>query len=916
MAPPETPAYTELKQHLREMFQLDRGDLDFGIYRIMNMKRQEVEDFLDNQLLPQVRSILESYRPGGLELVEREMKDAEENPGKYAPDYLDGLKKTLSYAIDVDKMETEIYSDLYNFFKRYYSEGDFMSLRRYKEGVYALPYEGEEVKLHWANHDQYYIKTSENLKHYTFRVPDGKVVRFEIISGYTEKNNNKASNGKERRFLLAEDNPLSVEGKQLTIHFEYRPDKEKRKQDRINEETVKTLLNKTECATFGLNALSPTEKNSERTLLEKHLTAYTSKFTFDYFIHKDLGGFLKRELDFFIKNEIMHLDDVESEAVPKVENYLAKVRAMRQVAHKIIQLLVQIESFQKKLWLKKKFVLETNYCITLDHIISNIVGDNILLTIAENKAQHDEWVQLFEIDEIDGYSNPLSIDFLRSNDKLPIDTSHFDLEFKFVLLSSFDDLDAMINGVLFDSENFQALNLIQERYRDDVQCIYIDPPYNTGNDADFFYKDSYKNSSWLSMMKDRLVLSNSLLDARGSIYTQIDSNEAHRLRSLLDSIFIFQREIIWDIQVLSGFKTKAPNWIRGHETIYFHSKSKDKYFVKLMQPHTEEYEKMFNKVDKDGRRFMIAHKIKRYWDDVKDKGKPFGDVWSDVMSFQQQPTASERVDFDTQKPEKLIERILLSCSKDNDTVLDYFLGSGTTSAAAIKLNRRFIGCDMGNNFYTVILPRMKETLYGTETSVSKDSGYSGGGIIKYLSIEQYEDTLDNLRMEGTPEQVDLLSSHPEAREQFMLHYMMDIESRGSSSLLDIDAFADPFSYWLKITHDDETKAVAVDLVETFNYLLGLTVKNIARDSAGVVTVMGTNSLNEKCLIIWRNSNDMDSDALDKWFKEKYVDAGLDVDVVYVNGDNNIENLKPNKQQWEVRLIEAEFKRLMFDVQDI
>ena len=110
--------------------------------------------------------------------------------------------------------------------------------------------------------------------------------------------------------------------------------------------------------------------------------------------------------------------------------------------------------------------------------------------------------------------------------------------------------------------------------------------------------------------------------------------------------------------------------------------------------------------------------------------------------------------------------------------------------------------------------------------------------------------------------------------------------------------------------------MAVDLVETFNYLLGLTVEKIARDPSGIVTVTGINSLGEACLVIWRNTGTTDSDVLDDWFKDKCLSGCADVDTVYVNGDNNLENLKLDKQHWEARLIEEEFKRLMFDVQDV
>ena len=1012
----EPSAYTELKEHLHEMFQLDRGDLDFGIYRIMNMKRHEIEEFLDNQLLPQVRSILESYRPGGLERFEYEMDDAEDNPNKYSQDHVERLDRILSYDIDVDKMEVEIYSDLYNFFRRYYSEGDFLSLRRYKEGVYALPYEGEEVKLHWANHDQYYIKTSENLKHYTFRVPDGRRVRFEINSGCTEKNNNKAANGKERRFILDAKEPVTIEGNQLTIRFEYRPDGAKRAQCKINEGVLKALMGKKDIADFGLSAPAPTDKKPERTLLEKHLTAYTAKFTFDYFIHKDLEGFLRRELDFYIKNEIMHLDDVENEVAPKVENYLAKIRAMRQVAGKIIQFLAQIEDFQKKLWLKKKFVLETNYCVTLDHIIGSEAEGELLPQVAANDEQREEWVRLFTIDELDGYSSPLTEDFLKANDKLQVDTRFFDLGFKYALLASIDDLDDAVDGVLINSENFQALQVLSEKYRQKIRCVYIDPPYNT-DASPIMYKNGYRKSSWNGLVIDRLRVSKEMISGDGIFCGTIDSFQQSDFHKIIEDVFGHEN-LLGTVAIRnnpSGRPTPTGMAI-AHEYGIFASRSSMGKIQKL--PRTKEQDRRYSETDGVGA-FMWELLRKRGTDSRREDARrsffPFyfdgSRIWVPEMEWDESSkswTINERVAsgveeiwpideegverrwrwgvetareklgevrvaengvglsiyYKYRRPEgvapttnwidskysatehgtgllkhyfeeyqpfqypkslyAVIDCLLVSGLGDKEAeVMDYFAGSGTTGHAVINLNRddggqrKYILVEMGGYFDTVTKPRVQKAAYSKDWKDGKPVSRQGvSHIIKYMSLEQYEDTLDNLRMVRTQEQTDLLDEHPEMREEYMLRYMMDIESRGSASLLDIDAFADPFAYGLDIMQDDEFKPMAVDLVETFNYLLGLTVKKVSRDPSGVAAVTGINSLNEECLILWRNAESMDRDALDAWFKEQYVDAGLGVDVVYVNGDNNIENLKPSDQHWEVRLTEAEFKRLMFDVQDV
>jgi len=191
----------------------------------------------------------------------------------------------------------------------------------------------------------------------------------------------------------------------------------------LNEEAEATILSY--APEFWLPLLkskAPTVKAPDRTVLSKHLTDYTDRNTFDYFIHKDLGGFLRRELDFYIKNEVMHLDDIESEAAPKVEQYLAKVRAIRRVATKLIDFLAQLEEFQKRLWLKKKFIVDAQYLVSLDRVPKELYSE-----IAANDLQREEWVKLFAIEKIVestvscGYSAPLTPEFLDAHKTLVLE---------------------------------------------------------------------------------------------------------------------------------------------------------------------------------------------------------------------------------------------------------------------------------------------------------------------------------------------------------------------------------------------------------------------------------------------------------------------------------------------------------------
>ena len=226
--------------------------------------------------------------------------------------------------------------------------------------------------------------------------------------------------------------------------------------------------------------LAPTAKAPKRTVLEKHLERYSGVNSFDYFIHKDLGAFLRQELDFYIKNEVLHLDDVDHASAPRVEQYLSKIKVIRKIAGKIIAFLALLEDFQKKLWLKKKFVVETQYCITVGNIPEEFYAE-----IAANQEQHQEWVDLFGIDELPSdsrasrFSTTLTPEFLKTHPTLVVDTRYYDDTFTARVLEAIGPVDEQTDGLLFHGDNFHALSVMQARFRDQIKCIYIDPPYNT-----------------------------------------------------------------------------------------------------------------------------------------------------------------------------------------------------------------------------------------------------------------------------------------------------------------------------------------------------------------------------------------------------------------------------------------------------
>ena len=432
---------TELIKKLQEIFQIDRADLDFGIYRILNSRSQEIGDYLQNKLPAKIQAAFSASGQTQIDGWKRELAEAEKAAADLGANPADLPKvKELKGKIAVAQKsgaagEAAVYNHLLTFFSRYYEEGDFISQRRYKGDTYAVPYSGEEVLLHWANKDQYYTKSGENFSNYRFKLSDGREVFFRLTAADTAKDNRK-DNDAARVFALAQERVIEKEDdngdiyeeavypvrevsdglsgkKTLEIRFEYivAPKGEKKPQEKANENTVaelKALIGEDWQAVWQP---APTEKNPNRTLLEKQLADYTAKNTADYFIHKDLGGFLRRELDFYIKNEVMDLDNIQDALTfANIEGSLHQIQTLRAIAREIIDFLAQLEDFQKKLWLKKKFVTKSHWLITL-----NYIPQEMLKTVFANAKQRETWKNLFAINDL---PPPMKIRFPLPNQTL------------------------------------------------------------------------------------------------------------------------------------------------------------------------------------------------------------------------------------------------------------------------------------------------------------------------------------------------------------------------------------------------------------------------------------------------------------------------------------------------------------------
>lgn len=1091
-----------LLRKLYELFQLDQPDLDFGFYRIMHAKAEEVQEFIEYDLLKIVANEFREISEGRKAEFQAKYEEAiqiAESYGAPNPEKTEMVMKAkakLDAAKDTANSEADVYDHLYRFFERYYDNGDFISRRYYtretssKASPFAVPYNGEEIKLHWATADQYYIKSAEYFSNFSFDLRQAQEVcnlqqdqasilrgvkdestpyrvHFRVVEATEgEHSNVKVSDTRKRFFILHADEPIVLnENDELVVNFEYRPDpektgKEKSWRNKRNSEAVETILERLQAmAVEGeehqrrgaeylrlLKVPAPTEKDKNRSLLSKYVNRYTARNTMDYFIHKDLSGFLRRELDFYIKNEVMHLDDIENANIPSVESYLTKIKVLRKIAGKLIGFLAQLEEFQKKLWLKKKFVVETNYCITLDR-----VPDDFYEEVAANDAQIKEWIKLFAIDEIHadlqnpGFSQPLEPEFLKANSNLVLDTCYFEESFKAKLIASIENFDEQCDGLLIHSENFQALNLLQERYQRQAGCIYIDPPYNSPS-SEIVYKNSYKHSSWLTLMCDRLTTALNLQNNQCSCVVAIDENEGNGLLRLMYEIFhdwdvslisiehnkkgiqgshfsysnefaIFavpyslknlQRKSIpkdeWQYSNLrnwggeslrsSGRNCFYPVFVNNKEIIGFGDVSVDDFHPsganvvqadgtvaiypidakgierkwRYARDSVESIRKLLivdtaNTGDLQVRKAKADEQFKTMWYNSKYNAGDYGTKVLSGMGF------DKRL-FDFSKSIHTVRDCIFAVSGSGDLIIDYFAGSGTTGHSVINLNRedngnrKYILIEMGDYFDTVLKPRIAKTVYSESWRDGRPITHHTGvsHCIKYIRLESYEDTLNNLRFKRDSASAKALNASPTLKEDYMLNYLLDVETRGSQSLLNIDAFANPTSYTLKVKKPgtDEYMTQYVDLIETFNYLIGLRIlrtfepqtfratfkrstdpelpddqrtklvvddDGIQQDASGTWwfrkvegwvpkdTSNPNNGQREKVLIIWRRLNgdiEQDNLMLDEWFQNnRFGSREFEFDTIYVNGSNNLLNLKSDDENWKVHLIEDEFMKRMW-----
>lgn len=1004
----------KVKSLLKELFQFDNQDLDFGIYRIMNFKRHEIEEFIQQGLIAKAEEQFKEYslvgqgsllndveklkneiiRDFGTETIDEQGHVRKNEDAPKIKEYMQKVKELKNAEIS-DANINDVFNHIYEFFSRYYDKGDFLSKRRYggREKYYVAS-NGEDVLLYWNNNDQYYVKTMEYFESFRFKAGSYKV-NFVLKQADIDKNNTKSET---KFFLLAENKTFEINQpeRELDVFFSYRnllDDEVSRYgkqnvQDCINAEIAKQLL-------FQIGEKGPgielrAKIDGKNTFLERSLRKYVERNKSDYFVHPDLKAFLERELDFYIKNEVLDLGEIDSMDEARIRLNKAKIHAINEIGKRIIAFLAQIENFQKTLFEKRKFVLRADYCMTLD-----LVPEAFYEEIGGNIAQVSEWRKLFKIDEstkgqifATNGKLKLNVDFLKAHKNLVLDTGLFDQNFKLRLLSALDGIDSITSGLIIKSDNFHALNLLKSKYKEAVKCVYIDPPYNTGKD-EFLYKDNFQHSSWLTMMDNRLRLAKAFTGESSVFFVSIDDNEHHNLRSLMNRIF-GENSFVSSIAIVNNLKGRndRQHIATAHEymlmyagddflsngiplteqmkdrfkkdengeqyewrdlrkrgrpdrredrpkmffSIFYDSEENNFSLVRQKNTDIEIYPRKSDGTDgrwrwgKDrvannltnlkayfnnrSKKWEVLHRVYLQVDGQERTSKPksiwIGGEYSTDVARRFILDLQPKCQLDHTKAIKQVENVVYHSMDDDDTIMDFFAGAGTTAQAVLNVNdeddgfRKYILIEMANYFEPVLKENIERRMYSKTWKDGLPASNEGTShAFKYIYLEQYEDSLDNIVFK---EKDKTVQETLEGFQDYFLRYMLDFETKDSSTRLNIENFQMPFDYKIVVTVNGEKKNVTVDLIETFNFLLAVFVEKFRMFKNGELeyrVVFGKKN-DENVVVIWRNSRDIDL-VKDKKFVENTVLAGAEPDRIFINGDSYVKNALP---------IEPEFKRLM------
>ncbi|MGE4366470.1 DNA methyltransferase, partial [Thermomonas sp.] len=552
-----------------DILQMELASLDFGIYRILNFRRREIEDFLDREL----------------------------------PARIDAALATLPGAPTEDE-QGRLFHHLYTFFSRYYDDGDFVTRpRRGRDAAYSVPYNGQDVHFWWATKGSHYVKSGERFASYVWK--DGpRAIRIEVAQADIEKDNVK---GAKRYYVPA---AVDTTDDTLVIRLAYRPldadeakrfEKRKAADDQDDGDdapggrtTQERILNAWLDGNGPRKAKIPA--GVDKALLRKHVARYVAGQTSDFFVHPQLGEFLSGELDWYLKNEFLEIwDRADGDALARERGKLAIVR---DIGNALIAFLAAIEDVQAQLFEKRKFVLASDWLARVSALPQGKAAQALIADACANADQVNEWLGWLGREPLKGralanatkHGEALLAEFPH----LCIHTRHFDEGFKLRLLSLFDDIEAATGGVLVHSENYAALRTLEYAYRQRIKCIYIDPPYNTGKDG-FAYKDDLPHASWLTMIRERSALAREWLTLDGLQCCSIADQEYERLKSVLTDVFgheNFLANFIWNNEGNIDNQSKVKI---NHEYVLAFCKDESKYpHASVIAPDIGSESKLFN----------------------------------------------------------------------------------------------------------------------------------------------------------------------------------------------------------------------------------------------------------------------------------------------------------------------------------
>lgn len=706
---------------------------------------------------------------------------------------------SLKNKIDNDSIvngsfKEELYDKLYSFFEKYFSESGsvyFVKSNNWQQVYEKIYTDNKDVIMFWKTNMLYYVKSDILFNDLYIKVEDEN----NNYDFYFDVGNLKQKQNNEKRDIIysfSSKKKVLIDNKQIEAYCFSVSYSERGKKNNIQFLSSETHINEE----ILLKAFKMFEKQSE----------------VDFFINKNAHEFLNQQLSIYINQILSNDNNVFN------QERLSQLKSIKHYAELLIDFIAQFEDELVRIWNKPKFVLNSDYVISLKSLSKSVIDDDYKKIYKEIRKIYDD-VEDFKNDIIftirDIYKQPLSkiyvnnvqlindtfnlsyikvfdkeeeakdyakrvgknivtekvydrdelingfkVEYEQNNliyeipfEKCYIDTKYCTREFKNEIISALcknNKLDELINGYLIKSDNYQFLNTAN-KFKNKIDCVYIDPPFNA--EGKFAYVDRFKDSTWLTMMNDRISLvKNKMLSDRGCMYLHLDSNCNYLARSLCDGIFHTEpnREIIWNTSPSpSGFKAKAQNWIRQHDTIFFYSNEQNEFnkmWITKERPDNLGWLDIFKNDDESLYTYkynsddeLVAFPINRV------ETIAIGDVWNDIysMMYSQNMTRENWGEDNTQKPENLARRIIQSSSNQYDFVMDFYAGTGTTLAAAHKLNRKWVGVEMAEYVDRIILKRLKTVLFGDyRTKLSEDLQWSGGGIFKYYELEQYENTLD------------------------------------------------------------------------------------------------------------------------------------------------------------------------------